>query len=306
MLANEALMLPEVCGRPLARFWSAWGSDDLELSSSHFRRLTDSIALNRYELDQWYVDQALKVGVIVHLDSCAFQVRRIENDWCVKIQNCGSRENIQGRFIVEATGRFARSLCQPTVRRLYTDQLVCVSTTVLSSVSGELEAFVEAGEIGWWYVLKDEERLFLAFFTDSDQIPARAYRRAWFEKEFSRTRHVRQLVTTIASCNELCVRDARTSIRSTLWRENWLAVGDASWTLDPLSGTGYERAVQSGLAAGLAISESFHTRSDTPLRDFAIQQVNGFRSSIEMQRRVYFNENRFDSHFWKRRHNDMI
>ena len=55
------------------------------------------------------------------------------------------------------------------------------------------------------------------------------------------------------------MRYSRLGSLAKLWDflfDDWLAVGDAAWTLDPLSGAGVERAVRDGARAADALSES--------------------------------------------------
>jgi flavin-dependent dehydrogenase len=101
----------------------------------------------------------------------------------------------------------------------------------------------------------------------------------------------------------LRVANARTSVRTHLWRTRWLAIGDAAWFLDPLSGNGIERAIDDGVLAAQAISDAIGGDPEA-LRVDALRRLKAFREAIAVQQRVYAVERRWvGSEFWLRRGN---
>lgn len=301
LLWNAGLTIPPSCGQPLDGFRVAWEDDALFDKSSPAWDVASTHAIYRASFDQWLQGEAARAGVTIGEG----RVVRAEPDgdgWRVFIVRDKREKCITARFVVEATGRGSRSLCHPRTVRHYSDNLVGVSIDVPSPIAESCEALVEAAEAGWWYALQvGNGRAFVCYFTDAKSVPKSANRARWWSTQFNLSRHIRKRIGSIAGDVPFSIWDARTSIRSVLWRLNCLAIGDAAWAIDPLSGAGVEGAVRSGIAAGKAISEAFRSESDEPLRDFAIDQVNSFRKAIWMQRRFYTSVNRFDSAFWKRR-----
>jgi flavin-dependent dehydrogenase len=136
-------------------------------------------------------------------------------------------------------------------------------------------------------------------FTDADLVRGRS-RGVLVAAALRCTRHIRSIAALDPSVRVLS-SDARTSIRNLLWRGRWFSVGDAAWFLDPLSGNGIERAVESGVAAAAAICAAVDGNADA-LRAAAIGRVAAFRSALAAQEAIYSRERRWSAHpFWRRR-----
>lgn len=303
MLVNDGLLLPRESGCPLPTFLSAWGSEELDGRSFAFWQAGEGRVLDRAAFDRWLLDEAVAAGVEVIPGCRAVRAQRDGDQWLILSRADGQDQWIPARFVVEATGRVTRSVFHLDATRYYTDQLVCLSVEVPFPLANQAEAMVESSEEGWWYAVRSVGgQSFVACFTDSDRIPPTADRREWLTTILRATRHVRRWVETIPHDEDIRICDARTSIRTVLWRDNWLSIGDAAWTLDPLSGSGVERAVNDGVLAGHALSRTILTHSPEPLREFAVSQVNSFKTAINVQRKTYQRESRFRSFpFWQRR-----
>jgi flavin-dependent dehydrogenase len=133
-------------------------------------------------------------------------------------------------------------------------------------------------------------------------IAAPERRGEWFRNLLRSTNHVSELVGHIPDTFRIRTGDARTSVRNILWRDRWLSIGDSAWCLDPLSGTGVERSVQSAIAVGAAISEVLNCGKFDPLRSFAVSEAQSFRYSLRLQQLYYETESRWKNEvFWLRR-----
>ena len=166
-----------------------------------------------------------------------------------------------------------------------------------------MSALVESCRAGWWYVARQANgREVVALFTDADLTSAANARAEWLDVAMAETTHVRALAPPIAAGEAVQVCDARTSIRSVLWRRTWLSIGDAAWSLDPLSGAGIERAVRDGVDAAGAIARAADASDFSPLESHALARASAFTDSLEIQRRYYALESRWpDATFWSRR-----
>jgi flavin-dependent dehydrogenase len=82
--------------------------------------------------------------------------------------------------------------------------------------------------------------------------------------------------------------------------KNWIAVGDAARTLDPLSGQGLTVACQSAIRATEALLDPERAAA---LSAFAAHTVSAHRSHVQTGLDYYQRENRWPrSTFWVRRH----
>jgi flavin-dependent dehydrogenase len=81
-----------------------------------------------------------------------------------------------------------------------------------------------------------------------------------------------------------------------------MAIGDAAWSLDPLSGTGVKRAVADGAAAAVAVSAALKDKDSELLRAHAHARAAAFGDGLAVQGRYYAMERRWrDQPFWSRR-----
>jgi flavin-dependent dehydrogenase len=297
------LSFPPSTYRPLDTFFSAWGSEELDGRSIAFWQAGSGLALDRTTFDEWLLGSAEAAGVTV-LRGCRITSGRWHEDgWILTGLMDGSEQALAASFIVEATGRMARSVVQPDVRRLFMDALVCLSVELPEQSSDPPIAMVESCTAGWWYAARlPRGRQIIALFTDADLVEPAATRVRWLNAVLKTTSHIQRLADRFPKDVRIHVCDARTSVRNVLWRDTWISIGDAAWCLDPLSGVGIERAVNDGIEAAAAISRAMTDEGPEQLRSHAVARAHSFRQSLAVQRRYYGIETRWrDTVFWRRR-----
>jgi len=299
-LARSSLELPIGLGRPIRHFLSSWGHAELDLRDFQFWQAGQGLSVPRPALDDWLLAETARAGVTV-LNGCRpVRCEARNGGWWLEIRGGDRTVELQAAFIVEATGRNARSLVQSDAARLYVDRLVCLSIMTERHPSLEDAAIVEACAEGWWYAAPTPDgRQVAALFTDADLVTNRAHTDLMLSALHG-TNHVRQFVTLQRDA-VLRTSNARTSVRNILWRDKWLAIGDAAWFLDPLSGTGIERAIDDGNSAAPAIADALAGDCEA-LRRHALGRAKEFQEAIATQQRFYASERRWrNEDFWLRR-----
>ena len=84
--------------------------------------------------------------------------------------------------------------------------------------------------------------------------------------------------------------------------ENWIAVGDAASTFDPLSSQGIVKALRSGIFASYAIGDTLTRNDDTGLRRYRSFIRDEFESYLTTRAKFYAEERRWaEREFWKKR-----
>jgi flavin-dependent dehydrogenase len=113
---------------------------------------------------------------------------------------------------------------------------------------------------------------------------------------------VRHLCAEPDPSSEIGLCDARTGARSLIWRDTWLSVGDAAWSIDPLSGAGIQRSLSEGFDAASAVAEFLETGEKSVLRRYALGVGASLRDALRRQRAYYQVERRWSGQpFWRRR-----
>jgi flavin-dependent dehydrogenase len=297
------LSLPAGTHSALPAFSSAWGSGEIDGRSFTFWHTGEAWLLDRPAFDAWLLGAAEAAGVIV-LRDCEIRGGRWDVDrWVLDAIVDGREQPLTADFVVEATGRSARSALQSDVTRLMADALVCVWVERPEASANGSSTLIESCAAGWWYAARPAAgRQVVALFTDADLVPSADVRVEWLSRALTETMHVRALTTPLALDEPVRVCDARTSIRNVLWRRAWLSIGDAAWALDPLSGAGIERAIRDGIDAATAIARAAKEANFAPLAAHALARARAFTDSLEIQRRYYALESRWpDAPFWRRR-----
>jgi len=302
LLDDAGAPFPQQAHRPLAAITSAWAEEQLERRCLPFWYAENGLVLDRAALDRWLLEAAQAAGARV-VRGCTVTGGRPDGRgaWQLDVLLDGRPRTLRAGFVVEATGRAARSVTHPDMRRWSTDALVCLSVE-LPDRSGDDDVLVEACRQGWWYTvrLSHGERL-VALFTDADLVPRAPDRSGWYAGLLGRTVHVRHTVADPRTAR-LHGCSARSSIRRLLWRERYLAVGDAACFLDPLSGTGVERAVTDGIAAADALSATLGDGDGDRLREHALGRARAFREGLAVQGSYYGAVHRWaEAAFWRRR-----
>ncbi|ESZ02732.1 NAD(P)/FAD-dependent oxidoreductase [Mesorhizobium sp. M0871] len=297
---RSGISLRRDIGWPVERFHSVWGSADEAVRDEVFWHATGGRSLPRPVFDRHLQDAAAEVGATVFRNVSAAGVICEADRFCIHLRHVGRSATCVAEFIIEASGRRTRSVVHPDASRYFVDGLVCASVLVDLPARMTASAIVEAVPTGWFYVVPFEGRHVLCFFTDADLLTARPD--ASFLRQMLASSSLLAGLTRVDGTSGVGVRDARTSIRTLLWRGKWIVAGDAAWTLDPLSGDGIERAVDSGTAAADAIVKAFQSKSSRPLRQYAVASAEKFRRLLAARHDVYGREMRWrQAPFWRSR-----
>ncbi len=193
---------------------------------------------------------------------------------------------LRPRFVVDATGRAMAIARAHGAERVAWDRGVARFARYRRAELGDMTTLVEAVEDGWWYsAIVPGGDLIVAAFSDPERAaslgPETARRTAGAEP--------------IAQWQCSARAQAATQVHG----DDWLAVGDAALTADPLSSQGIAQALAMGIAAAEAIGR--HLAGDPRGLARYAESVAGLRRRFLVARRdVYRREHRFaDRPFWR-------
>jgi flavin-dependent dehydrogenase len=222
--------------------------------------------------------------------------------WTIAASHKDSSCALRCRFLVDATGR------SPTGRfgfpkRTVFDRLIAIaglSPPRAASWASEY-TLVEAVEQGWFYsALLPCGEYILAYMTDADLYAAgRQHSTSYLEEQFARAPYTRERIACFPQ--SVAFFSAVTAVRESLIRDNWLAVGDAARSYDPLSGVGLLTAMSMASEAAPVIMRALD--GDCAVA-FDYERANGaaFDQYREARLSYYGLEARWpESEFWMRR-----
>jgi flavin-dependent dehydrogenase len=226
--------------------------------------------------------------------------------WSVEVQSGERPSRLEASFLIDATGRASWLTRRLGVQRRDGDRLVGVVGLLPAKPGegdGDPRTLLEAAEDGWWYSAPlPDDRQVVAYMTDADLLPGapRNLDSFW-------TSRLRQTVHTLRRLSGAIPKENLRIVSANSYRmeqvvgRNWLAVGDAATTWDPLSSQGIHKALESGLAAAQAVEESRRGNPDA-LDAYDAWTAEEFAQYRRLHAHYYSRERRWsNSSFWNRR-----
>ena len=164
---------------------------------------------------------------------------------------------------------------------------------------------LEADRDGWWYSSCDATGNGAAvYLSDADLVPRGAQQRErFFRDKYASTRLVRRKLPPLPEQVDLRVIDARTSRRRRFWTCGSVAIGDAAYAVDPLSGGGVRRALETAIQAAKAVTSLLGGNDVGALRAYATWAASDFERWLSDKDAVYASADPafIGRLFWQRR-----
>ncbi len=142
-----------------------------------------------------------------------------------------------------------------------------------------------------------------SFFTDSNLPIARSIRTSiqWKDMMMHNTNHIKVIHDKYDyyTISGPCIRIANSSILEKVSGENWLAVGDAAATYDPLSSKGILTAISDSIYASDTIRKYLKGK-DRSLEEYNKKIITNFINYLKKRDYYYNLEKRWSNNaFWK-------
>jgi len=300
------------CFLPAYGNTSYWGMDQPILRDSIFTTEAASYQLDREQFDLTLLKSVSeKGGNVFPRTKCTQFIQQEDKSWTVSLQHPKSGSFlITAKFLIDASGRQAHVCRQIGVRTRRDDHLVGVGCFLEFGDRKELQhdLLMESVENGWWYsATLPQNSMIIVFFSDADIISNNKFNQATaWNKLLQRTRQMKYKVDGAYNQETLWIRNAHTQISNSTDRENFIAIGDAAVSFDPISSMGIGFAITSACHAA-SIVESALLKHDT-------KRISVYQNDIErnfenyhiLRRKIYQQERRWLlSDFWARRNGKM-
>jgi flavin-dependent dehydrogenase len=240
------------------------------------------------------------------------RIRRIQctKDYHWEASATGSSGNfyISASFLIDATGRPAWPSHRLGARRVTYDRLVGIAAHLKGVHRQDRRLWIEAFADGWWYVGRTSDNYALAVcMTDIDYVPRHPdnLRRFW-KASLQHAPLTSKILGPQYAIEKLRVLSANTARLRPVCGMNWLAVGDAAVSRDPLSGSGIEKALQCAHWAAQATAAYLEGVS-SPFTEYVASVEQDFATYLSNYRYYYGQVNRWPrSRFWKRRRSEIL
>jgi flavin-dependent dehydrogenase len=193
---------------------------------------------------------------------------------------------LRASFLIDATGASSGLLPRHFRRRLRFDRLIALGLALRSAQNNLHTMRLAASSAGWWYALQHENTL-AVFLTDGDLLPKEplAFQQFLQQQFLEAFGDNNGLSSDALGC--LKFRDARTGCAQTFSRGRWLRIGDAAFTVDPISGRGLAESFRAAQAAANCVSEFLRSGDLDCVQEFAARNIVRFAESLDRLREVY-------------------
>ena len=284
---------------------SAWGSDELQISDFMFNVYGNGLHLERPVFDASLRSAAAAAGATIAAGA------RVVGPHPIRLRIGRYEEPLTCRWLVDASGRAATSARARGARRSVDDALVAFHARLVAgpdSTDSDSRTVIESCPDGWWYtvLLPSRERV-VAFLTDRDLVSRKALLGAGgLMARIAQTRHIREIIRSGGYVMSGRARgvDAAGGRLDLFGGDDWLAVGDAALSFDPLSSQGIFNAVYTGMQAGRALNAAL-TGDGDGIRRYGVELEAIHRAYRRNLAAFYAHETRWPRHpFWRRRQGD--
>ena len=288
---------------------SYWGSDQPRTRDSIFTTEEASYQLDREQFDLTLIQKvAERGGTVFPRTKCIHFVQQENKYWEVTLKHPEQGEfTIKAKFLLDATGRQASICRQVGVTSKKYDQLIGVGNFLKYEDGRILEQhqILETAEMGWWYYAAlPNDVMTLTFFSDADIISKhQLHKTANWNQLLHKTRQIKNQVKGASTeAGNPWFRNAFSQISYSPECENFLAIGDAAASFDPISSMGIGFAMTSAFQAA-SIVPAILSKSDPSIVEIYQQDiVKNFENYLSLRKQFYQKEKRWpDSDFWKRR-----
>jgi flavin-dependent dehydrogenase len=213
---------------------------------------------------------------------------------------------VHARFVVDATGRRAAFAMSRGARKVTHDRLFGLYGVFVIAPGQAFDSYtlVEACPQGWWYSARlPDARVIVGLIADKSSLPGVRPRQP--EPWLALLEHAPRTSHRLAACRFsgeplLSVPASITALDHAAGAD-WLAVGDAACTYDPLSSQGIVKALRAALSAAEAVQRCVHGDA-AALQQHVASTRRRFREHLANRRRYYQMERRWPAApFWSNR-----
>ena len=213
--------------------------------------------------------------------------------------------NVNCNYVVDATGRKATVCRHLGVHKNMLDSQFAFSFTYKLKHSLERQILVEAAPNGWWYAAPNKgNELTVMYFTLKALLPKNDQIHSFLSKEIDASIYLSKIISANCLSNiSVNIIPAGTSRLEIPYGNNWVAVGDAAFSFDPISSYGITSALAAGYYAGQAIASTLSGKIEAKnaYRYIVEKAFNAYTEKLVHQ---YSLEQRWPkSFYWKNRFN---
>jgi flavin-dependent dehydrogenase len=268
--------------------------------------------LNREKFEQQLLQHVVKAGGIVHQGWRFIETSTDKMNTELLFSNQDKQvKKINADFVVDATGKASVYAKHLNVCRNSFDDVTFICAFIDIPKQAEIlnHTFVESIEHGWWYAARlPGNKMIVTLCTDRKSIKEHQWNKPenWLDllkqTKWIKLNLPKEMLKVGIDSTQVILHSAPSSLLSSICDRNWLAVGDAASSYDPITSAGITKALMQGEMAGNAIANILTKNSPTKLADYQTHVIEDFKRYAVLRNELYRSETLFsDKPFWLRR-----
>src|SRR5215213_2213316 len=260
-LLNKSL-LELMSGVEVHETVSLWGTSSPVSWNAIRNPWGPGIAVNRDILDQTLRNIASHVGTHIFVDTVVLSIERKNNLWQLHLQHGRTVTLLQCHFLGVATGRKDVHWLQRTQKHQLS--MLALTARLRTKCPDQHHPLsLESAKHGWWYSLPDiDGGSFVGYCIKAEAV--KRHQISLYELFFQGLRHTRLLADVVSEpSNRVPMSGQLANVQTydKISGPGWIAMGDAAFAPDPLSGMGIEFAIESAVVAARVIYRGLDSSS---------------------------------------------
>ncbi len=233
---------------------SLWGTPDPVTWNAMLDPWGPGVAVDRAAFDGALRDLARDAGATILPAAEVLGCGRRGARWCLDLRREAGSCTMSAGLLIVATGRGGGRFLNRAAAARSTHVALMTRLRARGCRQGHA-LYLEASDNGWWYALPDRGGgHFVGLCVGRDEARRRrAPLREFFVRELRRTRLLAPLLPNAEVDQPILGRPAGVQAPDQVAGPGWVAVGDAAFAPDPLSGMGLDFALESAVRAAGAV-----------------------------------------------------
>lgn len=264
---------------PCTEVQSAWGGNTLHFNESIFNPFGNGYILSRPAFDSALFKFCTQIGITAKIGTRVSKIAQTKTGWELHY----NKQSMQVDFIVDACGRNSKFFTDKNQQN--EDTLIGITNHLKPIHKTQITnsfLLIEPTQEGWWYSVQNAtNNLICTFMTDAKIWQKNKGNKDLFiQKQLNNTVHTKKRVAYFKTNNNYTIQSAHSKLDNQIVGKNWLKVGDAAQSFDPLSSAGIIKGIKTGQLA----ADSIYTYLNN--NKFAL---NNYKTTLQKQFKEYLN-----------------
>ncbi|MGH1386309.1 NAD(P)/FAD-dependent oxidoreductase [Kordia sp.] len=282
-------------------YHSMWGSSRVtDINFYHQNPYKNGLKINKHQTLEKMRD-LIRDDMVSY--SKGFEIIHEEHGNTVVLAKNEGVKIVQGKILIDATGRNRAVLQKLKVESTIYDELVSLSCHIPKIEHPKLthEVYVESFKQGWGIVsaLNETENICTIFTQKGHAILQKLKDVSQWKSVLSETIYLKDFLNEDAQI-KFKGGNANSSVAAQIAGNNWLALGDTAMSFDPLSSHGITNSIYTASNASEAIEKKLNFADTEAFPEYDETMKTIFQQYVQSKNKLYQQETRWkEEAFWK-------